>query len=203
MRKATRKLIVYGINMVILLSTLLVGVWAATTPQVGFNVTVTYERNICAKVYIATNGSGTGVFEQQSPTVGDFVIGGTSSALIKDSTTGDLNLQLTDFEALSASNGGSGLNAETGEIEFYIFVQNYNMFSSVYYQATVTLGTETSSSFEVVGTNPATSSIAVATGEATPTNSLMTLKIGITSNDGETLQLNNVTIAIALQTTAF
>ncbi|MDD3397092.1 MAG: hypothetical protein PHR96_00925 [Clostridia bacterium] len=46
MRKATRKLITQGINVVLLLTTLFFGVWSTANVAFGFNVTVTYKHTV-------------------------------------------------------------------------------------------------------------------------------------------------------------
>jgi len=204
MRKATRKLLIYGTNMIILLTMLCVGVWAVATPNFNFSVTVTYEQGIAGKVYIATSGIGNGDFEQQDPTVDTFAIGTVEtvkeSALIMDSTVGTFVApedQTAEFEAID---GTEGLLAEIGEIDFYVFIQNFHPVKTVYYKAEITLAGGGSSPFEVLSTGH-TGSISCATGETgeTPTNGLLTITLGIKA--GAEVDLDDVTILITLSAT--
>lgn len=206
MRKATKKLLMYGINMIILLSTMLVGVWAVADPSFGFQVTVTYEQSITGKVYIATSGIGNTKFEQPDATIGTFKLGGNDSALIMDSTVASPILQVADFNALGNLNEGDGLLVETGVIEFYVFVQNYNRGSNLYYKANVTLDKGDDSPFEVTLGTDSQGPLVAATeneeGEIVPKNGFFVIRLEIKQNNGETVQVDSVSIQIVLSATA-
>ena len=120
------------------LTALFVTAWAIlSTEKVGLSVSVSFDSAVTAKVYLATNSSTAGSLRQISPTVNtdtgtDFNI--ENSALIIDTYAG-ASSQKASFEALST---GNGLKCDAnGEMEFYVYVENYSETESIYYRANI------------------------------------------------------------------
>ncbi|MDD3397477.1 MAG: hypothetical protein PHR96_02925 [Clostridia bacterium] len=176
LNKRVQKLIATGTALLMSLTVLFVGIWAIlSTEKVGLTVNVSFDSAVTAKVYLATNSSTAVQFYQDSPTVNvdeltDFDT--TKAALVLDTKDGG-TLQKNAFELLGT---GNGLKCDaSGEMEFYVYVENYSLTENVYYRANIDfVGTgEQTAPFSTV-TNPSFETCEFATELVTPTINLLT-----------------------------
>ncbi|MDD3397355.1 MAG: hypothetical protein PHR96_02295 [Clostridia bacterium] len=170
LNKRVQKLIAKGTALIITLTVMIGAAWAIlSTEKVGLSVSVSFDSAVTAKVYLATDSSSAGQFYQDSPTVNtetetDFDT--DFSALVLDTYQGTA-LTKSSFEALGT---GNGLKCDAnGDMEFYVYVENYSTTESVYFRANIEfVGTgEQTAPFSTV-TNPNYETAQTAGGVALP-----------------------------------
>jgi len=195
--KGMQKLIASGIALLMSLTALFVTAWAIlSTEKVGLSVNVSFDPAVTTKVYLATDSSSAVDFKQPNSTVTAENFAKANSALILDTKDGN-SLQKDAFELLGADNG---LKCDAnGEMEFYVFVENYSETESVYYRANINfVGTgEQVAPFSTV-TNPSFETAGTALGVESPSISLLIFKILSDSDTG--LNANTIQIEIDLST---
>ena len=200
LNKRVQKLIAKGTALIITLTVMFGAAWAIlSTEKVGLTVNVSFDPLVTAKVYLATNSSTAVDFKQPNATVTAENFAKANSALIVDTYEGTAS-QKALFEDLG-SGESNGLKCDAnGEMEFYVYVENYSTTESVYYSANINfVGTgEQIAPFSMVY-NPNFEFAGIATpGGGSPFTSLLTFKIESTSQTG--LNANAIEIEIVLQT---
>jgi len=195
LNKRMQKLIATGTALLMSLTVLFVGIWAIlSTEKVGLTVNVSFDSAVTAKVYLATDSSTADTFKQPNATVTAENFAKANSALIVDTYSGAASQKAT-FEALGT---GNGLKCDAnGEMEFYVYVENYSTTEYIYYLANISfVGTgDQTAPFSTV-TNPSYE-FAEAGEVGNPSTSLLTFKIKSTYDTG--LNANSMKIALELQ----
>ncbi|MDD3397203.1 MAG: hypothetical protein PHR96_01510 [Clostridia bacterium] len=203
LNKRMQKLIATGTALLITLTVMIGAAWAIlSTSKVGLTVNVSYDPLVTAKVYLATNSSTAGEFYQDSPTVdgaGETTAFNTANSALVFNTKDTTPLTKNLFEQLG-SGASNGLKCDaSGEIEFYVYVENYSTTDSVYYRTNIEfVGTgEKIAPFSTV-TNPSYETAETAVEVGSPSISLLTFKIKSTNTTG--LNANAIQIKINLRT---
>ena len=158
LNKRTQKLIAKGTALIITLTVMIGAAWAIlSTEKVGLSVSVSFDSAVTAKVYLATDSGSAGQFYQDSPTVdgvGGPIFNTANSAIIfntYDTDTNDGKIK-TSFEALGT---GNGLKCDAnGEMEFYVYVENYSETEIIFCNADVTFTEANGSEPFTVISNP-------------------------------------------------
>jgi len=202
LHKGMQKLIASGIALLITLTTMCVAVFAIlSTEKVGLSVNVSFDSAVTAKVYLATNSSTATQFYQDSPTVdgadGTTAFNTENSALVLDTYQGTA-LDKIDFEALGAGSA-NGLKCDAnGEMEFYVYVENYSTTESIFYCANIDfVGTDDKTAEFTILNNPTYETAETAVALGSPFISLLTFKIKSTNETG--LNANTIRIQIDLK----
>ena len=137
----TNRLISIVLSIVMCATILTGAIWALSNLfKTGMSIVVTYDAPVNAKVYLSTDSTGAGTLRQPSSdnivTVNNFKK--ENSAIVLNTTGNNENgdaQSKTDFEALGNENG---LKCDpNGEMQFYVFVENFSETESVYYRADV------------------------------------------------------------------
>ena len=154
------RLISLLLSIVMCLTVLTGTIWALTGLfEVGMSIQVTYDPLVNnAKVYLSTDSSGAGTLQQPNSTPGNTVtvqnFSRANSALVLNTHDDDRNggkIKGT-FEALTSLD----CNA-SGEIKFYVLVENYSTEDNVYYRANINFNKDTedeTSPFNIIVENP-------------------------------------------------
>ena len=138
------RLISLLLSIVMCLTVLTGTIWALTGLfKVGMNIEVSYDPLVEAKVYLSTDSAGAGSLQQPSSKPGNTVtvqnFSRANSALVcntHDNSNSGAQSK-TDFEALTSLD----CNA-SGEIKFYVLVENYSTKDNVYYKVDVSFNGE-------------------------------------------------------------
>ena len=195
LNKGMQKVIASGIALLLTLTVLFITAFAIlSTEKVGLSVNVSYDPLVTAKVYLATNSSTAGTYEQPNSTVTTENFVKANSALILDTKDGG-TLQKATFEALG-SGTDNGLKCDAnGEMEFYVYVENYSTTESVYSRANINFTDNEIAPFSIE-TNPDYEIAGTAENVGSPSASLLTFKIKSANEAG--LNTNTIQIQIDL-----
>ncbi|MDD3397374.1 MAG: hypothetical protein PHR96_02400, partial [Clostridia bacterium] len=197
LNKRTQKLIAKGTALLMSLTALFVTAWAIlSTEKVGLTVNVSFDSAVTAKVYLATDSSTAVDFKQPNSTVTAENFAKANSALVLDTKDGG-TLTKSSFEALGTGNGLK-CNAN-GEMEFYVYVENYSTTESVFCETNIEFTGANGMEPFSVESNPTSTAFPMSGGDAT--KSLLTFKIKSTNVTG--LNANTIAIEIDLKTTCF
>ncbi|MDD4276206.1 MAG: hypothetical protein PHO33_04440 [Clostridia bacterium] len=199
--KGVQRMIASGLVIVFCITTMFVAVQALlSTSKVGLSVNVSYDPLVTAKVYLSTNSSTAGSLRQISPTVNtdtetDFDIAKSSLVFNTKDTT---PLTKDSFEALG-SGVSNGLKCDaSGEMEFYVYVENYSTTDTIFYQANITFtGNNEVAPFNIIE-NPTYISAEKAIEFGTSSIGLLNFKIK--SINPTVLNVNTIQFEIKLTT---
>ena len=161
--------------------------------MLGVDVLVSAEQLVNSKVYLSTNSSSMNSAGLKQPnasvTVGNF--DKSKSALILNTHDDDAHGgRVEGFFELSTGNGLK--YGSNGEMEFYVYVENYSTTNSVYYRANINLKDGGTTPFTITENPKYVTSGTAGTGA---TVSLLVCKINSQETD---LEVNNTTIGIDL-----
>jgi len=199
--KGMQKLIASGIALLLTLTALLVATFAIlSTEKVGLSVSVSFDSAVTAKAYLATNSSTDINFKQPNDAVTAGNFAKANSAIIFNTYNTDTNggKIKSSFEALG-SGTSNGLKCDAnGEMEFYVYVENYSTTESIYYKANITFTDYHGTSLFSVESNPLFKTSAIA-GEVDDV-SLLTFKIKAGESETE-IRANTIQIEIILSST--
>ena len=188
------------------------GIWALSNLfKTGMSIVVTYDAPVDAKVYLSTDSIGAKDAGLRQPGSDNIV---TVHNFKKENSALVLNTHDTDnnggkvkgtFEDLGK--GGSSLICDAnGEMQFYVYVENYSETDDIYYRADITFGNteETTPFSEAENPRYAVSEAVSGSTGGGVTSSLLSFKIALNDEfegDSETnIRADQIKIEINLQT---
>ncbi|MDD3396947.1 MAG: hypothetical protein PHR96_00140 [Clostridia bacterium] len=200
--KGMQKLIASGLVIIFCCITLFAGILAIlSNTKMGLSVNVSFDSAVTAKVYLATNSNTDINFKQPNDSVTAENFAKPNSAIIFNTYNIDTNggKTKTSFEQLGA-NEDLGLKCDAnGEMEFYVYVENYSTTEIIYYRANIDfVGTGEQSAPFSTATNPFYETADTAVEVNDPSISLLTFKIS--SDNATGITANAIRIEIDLQT---
>ena len=143
----TNRLISVVLSIVMCATILTGAIWALSNLfKTGMSIVVTYDAPVDAKVYLSTDSTGAGTLRQPSSdnivTVHNFKK--ENSALVLNTHDNDNNNEKVKgtFEALG-KDSSSLICDPNGEMQFYVYVENYSETDDIYYRADVNFNGET------------------------------------------------------------
>ena len=208
----TNRLISIVLSIVMCATILTGAIWALSNLfKTGMSIVVTYDAPVNAKVYLSTDSTVAGTLRQPSSdnivTVHNFKK--ANSAIVLNTTGNDNNndgaQSKTDFENLG-KNGSSLICDANGEMQFYVYVENFSTTDSIYYRANISFNGETpegeATPFSVVK-NPSyavSEAVSDSAGGGGVTSSLLAFKIALNSEFEGDIRADQITIKIELNT---
>ena len=179
----TNRLISVVLSIVMCATILTGAIWALSNLfKTGMSIVVTYDAPVNAKVYLSTDSTGAGTLRQPSSdnivTVGNFNKANSAIIFNMHDTDNDGAQSKTNFEALGKGDKSLICDAN-GEMQFYVFVENYSETDDVYYRANITFGNEEETTPFSVVKNPSyavSEAVSDSTGGGV-TSSLLAFKI--------------------------
>ena len=116
-----------------------------TNQDTGMSIVVTCDVPVNAKVYLSTDSTGAGTLRQPSSdnivTVNNFNKANSAIIFNMHDNDNDGTQSKTNFEDLG-KNSSSLICDANGEMQFYVFVENFSAEDSVYYRANITFENE-------------------------------------------------------------
>ena len=182
----TNRLISVVLSLIMCATILTGAIWALSNLfKTGMSIVVTYDAPLDAKVYLSTDSTGAELAGLRQPgsdnivTVNNF--NKANSALVLNTTGNNENGNAKtkgQFEALGKDSTSLICDAN-GEMQFYVYVENFSTEDSVYYRANITFGNEEETTPFSVVKNPSyavSEAVSDSTGGGV-TSSLLAFKI--------------------------
>ena len=147
----TNRLISVVLSLIMCATILTGAIWALSNLfKTGMSIVVTYDAPVNAKVYLSTDSTGAELAGLRQPSSDNIVtvnnFNKANSAIVLNTTGNDVNnggaKTKGQFEALG-KDGSSLICDANGEMQFYVYVENFSETESVYYRADISFNEKT------------------------------------------------------------